>query len=155
VEGTGEIPPDAMTTMPVNYKLKYKYANGVEMYVESGSVALKFEGDKGWVGNTGWRGKLEASSEDILKIKYDPEQSKIWPLPPSEHRNFLDCAKSRKPTTYTAEAGQRLSTVMHIGNIAIELGRKLKWDPQAESFVNDEAANKLRTRPSREDWKKA
>ena len=58
----------------------------------------------------------------------------------------------RQPTTYTAEAGQRLSTAMHIGNIAMELGRKLKWDPQNESFPGDEAANALRSRPARNDW---
>ena len=74
-------------------------------------------------------------------------------MPPSEHRNFLDCVKSRQPTTYTAEAAQRLSTVMHIGNIAMERGRKLKWDPQAESFLGDDAANTLRSRKARDDWK--
>ena len=67
------------------------------------------------------------------------------------HRNFLDCIKSRKPTTYTAEAGHRLSTMMHIANIAIELGRTLKWDPQSESFPGDAAANALRARTSR-NW---
>lgn len=153
VEGEGEIPKDSMTTMPVNYRLRYRYANGVEMLVESGGVALRLEGTTGWVGNNGWRGRLEASDPSILHVKYPPETSKLWPLPPSEHRNFLDCIKSRKPTTYTAEAGHRLSTVMHVGNIAIELGRKLRWDPGAEAFIDDEAANKLRSRPARDDWK--
>ena len=134
--------------------LKYRYANGVELLVTSGEVALKFEGTDGWVGNRKWRGPLEASSKEILHTKYDPAKSKLWPLPPSEHRNFLDCVKSRQPTTYPAEHGQRLSTTMHIGNIAIELGRKLHWDPATESFTNDAAANKLRHRESRDDWKK-
>jgi hypothetical protein len=154
VEGTGEIPPDAMTTMPVKYSLKYRYANGVEMIVETGDPSLKFEGTDGWVGNKGWRGKLEASSDEILHTKYDPAKSRIWPRPPGEHRDFLDCVKSRKPTTYTAEHGQRLGTVMHVGNIAMQLGRKLTWDPKIESFANDEAANALRSRESRDDWKK-
>lgn len=157
VEGTGEIPPpsESMTTRPVNYKLHYKYANGVVMDVESGGVELRFEGDKGWVGNKGWRGRLQASDESILHQKYAPEESKLWPLPVGEHRNFLDCIKSRAATTYTAEHGHRLATAMHIGNIAIELGRKVQWDPEKEKFVNDEAANKLRSRESREDWKNA
>lgn len=155
VEGEGEVPKNSMTTMPVTYKVRYKYANGVEMFVESGAVALRFEGTDGWVGNNGWRGRLEASDEKILHTKYAAGQSKLWPRPPGEHRDFLDCVKSRRPTTYTAEAGQRLSTVMHIGNIAIELGRKLRWDPVKESFVNDHMANQLRSRPSRDDWKKA
>ena len=68
--------------------------------------------------------------QDLLRRKNPREGNKIWPMPPNEQRNFLDCVKSRKPTTYTAEADQRLSTTMHIGNIAMQLGRKLKWDPQ-------------------------
>ncbi len=47
-----------------------------------------------------------------------------------------------------------LSTAMHIGNIAMQLGRKLKWDPKSESFPGDEAANALRSRPARDDWMK-
>lgn len=153
VEGDGEVPKDSMSTMPVNYRLRYRYANGVEMRVESGGVALRIEGTTGWVGNNGWRGRLEASDPSILHTKYPNETSRLWPLPRSEHRNFLDCIRSRQATTYTAEAGHRLSTVMHIGNIAIQLGRKLRWDPVTEAFIEDEAANRLRSRPSREDWK--
>ncbi len=154
VEGKGVIPENSMATTFVTFELRYRYANGVELFVESGGVAIRFEGTEGWVGNNGWRSPLEASSEDVLRKKFPPETNKIWPLPPSEHRDFLDCVKSRKPTTYTAEAGQRLSTVMHIGNIAMELGRKVTWDPASESFPGDDAANALRSRVEREDWKK-
>lgn len=153
VEGVGKIPENSLTDVPVEFDLHYRYANGVEMQVKSGGVMIRFEGTDGWVGNTGWRGRLEASSDEILHTKYAPQESKIWPLPISEHRDFLECVVSRKPTTYTAEAGQRLSTVLHIGAIAMQLGRKLRWDPQTESFVDDEAANALRSRPERDDWK--
>lgn len=155
VEGTGKVPKNSMATMPVEFEIRYRYANGVEMEVRSGGVRIRFEGTKGWVANNGWRGPLEASSDTILHTKYEPAASKIWPLPPGEHRNFLDCVKSRQPTTYPAEDGQRLSTVMHVGNIAMELGRKLTWDPQKEEFPGDDAANRLRSRTAREDWKKA
>jgi predicted dehydrogenase len=155
VEGTGKMAQNSLATMPIEFELHYRYANGVEMEVRSGGVRIRFEGTKGWVGNKDWRGRLEASADEILHTKYEPGKSKMWPLPKGEHRNFLDCVKSREPTTYTAEDGHRLSSAMHIGNIAIELGRKLKWDPQKEEFVGDDAANKLRTRAAREDWKKA
>jgi len=115
----------------------------------------RFEGTKGSVVNKGWRGRLEASDEKILHIKYKPAESRLWPLPPSEQRNFLDCVRSRKATNYPAEDAHRLSTVLHMGNISIELGRKLKWDPKAEEFIGDEQAKKLRSRVSREDWKNA
>jgi predicted dehydrogenase len=153
VEGQGIVPRDSMATVPVQFKLHYRYANGVDMYVESGGVAIRIEGTDGWVGNNGWRGPLEGSSKDLLRQKFPANTNKIWPLPPSEHRDFLDCVKSRRPATYTAEAGQRLSTVMHIGNIAMELGRKLRWDPLSESFADDESANALRSRTARDAWK--
>ena len=152
VEGHGDYPQDAMSTTPSHSHLRYRYANGVEMIVQSTGTALRFEGSNGWVGNRGWRGRLEASDHSILQIKYAPGTSKLWPRPPSEHRNFLNCVKSRQPTTYTADAGHRLSSVMHIGNIAMVLGRKLRWDPQAEAFLGDERANQMRSRPARAPW---
>jgi len=154
VEGRGTVPTNSMTTMPVSYKITYRYANGVVLHTESGGVAIRFEGDKGWVGNKGWRGRLEASDTAILKKKYDPATSKIWPRPVGEHRDFLNCIRSGKPTTYTAEALHRLSTVMHIANISMWLGRKLRWDPKTETFGDDDAANALRARKARH-WEKA
>jgi len=151
VEGTGTVPPDSLTTMPVDYHLHYRYANGVTMEVESGAISLRFEGTDGWVGNEGWRGPVQASSDEILRATFPKESNELWALPPSEHRNFLDCIKSRQPTTYPAEHGHRLSSVMHIGNIAIGLGRKLHWDPDAEQFKDDPQADALRSRAPR-DW---
>lgn len=149
VEGKGDKPADAITTQFVTYALTYRYANGVLLHVESGGVAIRFEGTKGWIGNNGWQGGLEASDKALLLPKFDPETNKLWPRPPREHRNFLDCIRSGAPTTYTAEAGHRLSTVMHIGTIAMELGRRLAWDPNRETFPDDAQANELRSRPER------
>lgn len=149
VEGEGAIPPNALNTMPNKFALTYTYANGVVMKVNSEGVRIRFIGSDGWAEIKGWRGKLEAHDPAIFKQEYP--NSKIWPLPPGEHRDFLDCVKSRKTNTYTAEALHRLSTVMHIGNISMELKRKLKWDPESESF-NDDEANRLRSRTARKDW---
>jgi hypothetical protein len=41
---------------------------------------------------------------------------------------------------------------MHMGNIAMLLGRKLRWDPAKEEFLNDETANRMRSRAMREPW---
>ncbi len=35
---------------------------------------------------------------------------------------------------------------------ALDLGRKLKWDPKAERFDNDDQANAMLTRPMRKPW---
>ncbi len=70
VEGTGEIPANSMATTFVTFKLHYRYANGVEMFVESGGVSLRFDGTEGWVGNNGWCGRLEGTSTELLRRKY-------------------------------------------------------------------------------------
>ena len=152
VDGKGVIPPNAMNTVPATWNIKYTYGNDVIMHVTSSQPSIRFLGSDGWVGNTGWRGRLLGSDVDIFRKEYTPAENKIWPMPPTEHRNFLDCVRSRKMTTYHPEALHRLSTVMHLGAISMELGRKLKWNPEAEAFEDDAAANKLRSRESRDDW---
>jgi len=39
------------------------------------------------------------------------------------------------------EAGHRVATLCHLGNIARRLGRRLKWDPEKETFPGDDEAN--------------
>ncbi len=154
VEGRGEIPANSVNTVPQTYRLNYVYANGVQMDVVSGPVSIRFEGSQGWIGNTGWSGPLQASDPAILQRKYDPATTKLWPRPPREQRDFLDSIQHGRPPMYSAEALQRLCTTLHLGSIAMEVGRKLKWDPLMESFVGDAAANALRARPVRNDWQR-
>ena len=42
--------------------------------------------------------------------------------------------------------------VGHLGNIAMKLGRKLRWDSEKERFKNDPAADRLLKRPMRNPW---
>ena len=154
VKGKGVIPPNAINTVPHTYELTYTYANGVTLDVESGKTFIRFEGTDGWVGNTGWSGPLAGSDMDVFRRTYDPATNKLWPRRPREQRDFLDSIKSGQDPMYTAEALQRLSSVLHIGAIAMELEKPLRWDPKTESF-DDEKANSLRKRTRREDWKRA
>ncbi|MDO8541479.1 MAG: Gfo/Idh/MocA family oxidoreductase [Opitutaceae bacterium] len=153
VEGRGQIPPNAVNTVPQTYELKYTYANGVTLEVKSGPTFIRFEGSNGWVGNKGWSGPLDGSDMALFRRTYDPATNKIWPRRPREQRDFLDSIKSGQPPMYTAEALQRLATVLHLGAIAMELGKPLRWDPKTESF-DDQQANALRQRPRR-DWQRA
>ena len=150
VEGNGTILDNAMNTAMQTFDINYTYANGVTMHVKSDGVRLKFTGSDGWCGNKGWRGGIDAHDRTIFRATYPDNQ--IWPRPRTEHQNFLDCLTSREPTTYMPEDLHRLSTTLHIGNISMELGKKLQWDPKKESF-SDQEANTLRSRPARDDWK--
>lgn len=153
VEGTGEIPPDAINTVPQTYHLTYTYENGAVMEVTADKPSIRIEGSDGWVAVDGWDGVLQASDMEIFRRPIDEAKNKIWPRPKREHPNFLEAIRTGKAPTYTAEALHRLSTTMHLGLIAMELGRPLKWDPKTESF-DDAKANELRSRVSREDWRR-
>ena len=65
--------------------------------------------------------------------------------------NWIAAVRSRKPGDLNAEIeeGHLSSTLCHLANIAYRTGRTLTFDPQAERFPGDEAANALLTRPYR------
>jgi hypothetical protein len=46
----------------------------------------------------------------------------------------------------------RTDTVCHICDIAMRLGRKLRWNPAAERFVDDAEANRMLSRAWRSPW---
>ncbi|MCX7009348.1 MAG: gfo/Idh/MocA family oxidoreductase, partial [Kiritimatiellaeota bacterium] len=132
---------------------EYTYASGVKMFAESSGVGLRFEGTDGWVGNKGWIGPLQASSPAILKSQIGPNEINLATCFGGEHRNFLDSVKSRRPCYFPPEVGHRCASICHIGNAALLLGRKLRWDPVKEEFPGDDTANRLRSRTLRAPWK--
>lgn len=152
VSGRGVFPSGGLYNTAEEFHLDYEYANGVRMFVESGGVSLRFEGTDGWIQSKGWIGPLEASSPAIYNSPLGAEDLKLHTCAGREHRNFLDCVKSRRDPYFPAEIGHRCATVQHIGNIAMQLGRKLRWNPAKEEFVNDATANALRARFMREPW---
>jgi predicted dehydrogenase len=152
VEGTGKRFENGLYDVFHEYHLVYRYANGVELHVDSGGTGLRFEGSEGWLGNKSWRAPIEASSREIRDSVIGPNELHLFTCPQGEHRNFLDCVKSRQDPYFPAEVGHRCSSVAHVGVIAMELGRKLRWNPDAEAFVDDDTANRMRSRAMREPW---
>ena len=153
VTGEGTFPDkSSLYNTAMQYKLHYKYAKGVDLYIESGGTSLRFEGTDGWVGNEGWRKPLKASSQKILDSVIGPDDLHLYTCTGGEHRNFLDCFRSRKVPYFPAEIGHRCATVLHMGNIAMRLGKTLRWNPEKEEFIGDDKANEMRSQPMREPW---
>jgi len=153
IEGKGTYWQGGLFNTVKDYDLTFRYANGGDRTGRPGNPGTKFIGTDGWIGNTGWRGPVEASSPTILNSVIGPGELHLYTNPAGEHRDFLDCVKSRKDPYFPVEIGHRVATVCHLGNAAIKLGRKLKWDPQAESFPDDEPANALsKVRAMRKPW---
>ena len=109
-----------------------------------------------FIGSDGWvivsRGGIDAGPKSLLQTAFDSSEPRL-PVSNNHQRNFLDCVKTRQPPISHIESAVRSDTICHLDDIAIRTGRKLRWDPKAEQFVNDESANRLLTRPLRSPWR--
>ena len=66
--------------------------------------------------------------------------------------DFLECVKTRQRPFRDIELASHTVAVCHLGNIAYQLQRSLKWDPAKQEFPGDEEANRLVDRARREPW---
>jgi hypothetical protein len=97
------------------------------------------------------RVKLSSKPDGIVKDPMSDGGVKLYKSS-NHHGNFLDCIKSRKLPICDVEIGHRSATICHLGNIAVRLGRKLKWDPVVEQIIGDEKANAMVSRENRKPW---
>ena len=98
------------------------------------------------------RGNIHASHERLLVEPLAGNPTRLYAS--NDHMgNWLDCLRSRKRPICDIEIGHRSVTVCHLGNLALKLKRKLKWDPAKEEFDGDEEANGLLSREMRSPWK--
>lgn len=150
IEGSGTRPATGLWNTHTDFDITAKYANGIVMKVSS-----KLSGGTKWIGDDGWvyvnRGKLRASNPGILKEKFGLKDVRLYKS--NNHMvNFIECVKSRKETVTPVESAHRSASVGHLAFIAMEIGRKLKWDPENETFPNDPDANRLLSEPKRSPW---
>jgi len=154
IKAVGEFPKTGIYNTARQFKIEYKYANGIRLICTSkytdlrGSV--KYEGTEGWLMLI--KRELKAHPESILNSVIGPNETHLYTCRLGPERNFLDCVHTREQPFYPAEVGHRSATVCHLGNISMLLGRKLKWDPEKERFLNDEQANRMLSRSMRSPW---
>ena len=150
IEGEGVFPNDGLYDTVENYRFVCKYAEGFTMIVAGQfKDGVRFEGSKGWIFVSAR--ELDAEPKSILDSAIGPDEIHLYKS--NDHKgNFLDCVRTRSEASSPAEVAQRSVSVGHLGLIAIRLGRKLKWDPEKELFVNDSEADRLLSRPMRSPW---
>ena len=66
--------------------------------------------------------------------------------------NFFNCVKSRKLPISDVFTHHRSVSVCHLANIAMQLDRKLEFDPDAQKFRGDDEANAMISRKQRKGF---
>ena len=153
IEGFGEFPRKGIYNSPTRYYLKAKYADGTPMVIAGGHKEIR--GGTKWIGEFGWvwvdRGGFEAQPSSLLAEFIRPDEIRLYKSR-DHYQNFLDCVKSRQETITPAEIAHRSASVGHLGVIAIELGRKIRFDPEREKIIDDPQAERLLGRAFRSPW---
>jgi predicted dehydrogenase len=67
-------------------------------------------------------------------------------------QHFIDCVKSRKRPVADVEDGHQVTAACHLANLSMQLGRKLRWDPEKEEIIGDKEANARLVRPYSKPW---
>jgi predicted dehydrogenase len=162
---------DADGSAPVTYwaegsRLFGVYENGVKLVMRPdgwrglGNCAVRFEGEDGWI-ETGDSGRI-AVFPDSLRGKLTQNFSVYGGKeggggthgedPVTHIRNFVDCVKTREQPICNADVICSSHIACHASALSWALKRELRFDPKTDTFLNDEQANRLRTRAWREPW---
>ncbi len=148
VEGEGEFPKEGAFDAILRWKVRFEYAGATPMtFVNDGTAGfehgIRFVGESGWAHVT--RGALTVHDPDILR---DP-QNKCGTMPVKlpvsrDHtRDFVDAIRQRTHAICDIETAVRSDMLCQLALIAVKRARKVEWDPKAERFVNDEAADAM------------
>jgi hypothetical protein len=160
LEGKQTLPKAFNTAM--KFSIDLKFAEGATISVNDEysrpdgtkfSNGILFEGSQGRIFVN--REKLTGKPVEAMTA---PERSELYqsliPLYkgrwPGDHMgNFFECVTDRGEPMSDVETHHRTMTSCHLCNIGLMLGRELQWNPEAERFVNDPAADALISRTSR------
>jgi predicted dehydrogenase len=167
VEGTAKHPvpfKDGHPTLTDRYNaateflVKCQFPGGIELTIRHDTDnGILIEGTAGrlFVG----RNKLAGKCVEDLKDNPLPEDAitKLYkgktPKGNNAHMvNFFECLRTREQPISDVYTHHRAMTTCHLANIAIRLGRPLKWDAAKEQIVGDEAANAWLKREQRKGY---
>jgi predicted dehydrogenase len=156
IEGTARMPHiNNGYNVATDFSAAYRYPSGVELTVsDTGRNGITFVGGAGRIFVN--RGTLAGKAVDELARRPLPRESfRLYEFdnldrPPRSSKldsiinhmgNFFDCVRSRHQPISDVESQHRSATTCHLGNISMQLGRRLHWDPKAEVFLDDAEAN--------------
>ena len=129
--------------------------NGVTMLITSeGDNGILFEGTKGRFFVN--RGRISGKPVEDLKDNPLPggavEEVYGGQVSANHTANFIEAMKSRQQPISDVWSHNRMLEICHLSNIAMRLGRALKWDASKREITGDAQANAFLSRESRKGF---
>lgn len=153
IKGTGEFPVKGIYDAATKFWVDAVYADGTPFVIAGGYPEIQ-SGAK-WIGEYGWvwvdRSGFESQPAHLVNEVIGPNETRLYKSR-DHYQNFLDCIRSRALTITPAETAHRSASVGHLGVIAIETGRTIKWDPVTETIIGDPGAERLLSRAYRKPY---
>ena len=153
---------DDVRDVPYSWTVEHKYANGVTLIhmdmltarsrapqFALGGMASVLIGSKGWI----WvsRDGVRTDPPSLMQTVIRPNEKRVT-FSNDHRRNFLQAIRTRRPTISPIQAAFRDEAICQQADIAMRLGRKLRWDPNSHRFLDDERANRMLSRAIRGPW---
>ena len=167
VEALAEFPKSGLWNVHGDFLVKHEYENGMTVYTSGGYTnGIQYIGDDGWIFVS--RGSYQASASDpvdkekstaalnasdpnILTSVIAENEIHLEKIE-DQHGNWLDCIKTRNAPISPIEKGHKACSICLISDIAMQLDRKLNWNPETELFLNDKEANTMLHREQRKPY---
>ncbi len=158
VEGQGDFPRDGLWNAATDYSLECQFAPGASPVAPDGftmqvsnkfPMGARFEGTEGWVYVD--RSGLWTEPASLKNARTSPDGVRLYESN-NHHGNFLECRRTRAKTITPIEVAHRAISIAHLGNIAMQVGRPIHWDPVTERIIDDSEADRKRQRTMRGPW---
>ena len=138
VEPYGQWPQHPDAVGPWGW-VELTYADGLKLVLQTGKWGEPYDREGGRSISEG-----DLSQEDRHKLDATPDPPKL--------ASFAEAIRTREQAGGNAEVSHRASTLLHLANVALRVGRKIRWDPVKEQIVGDEQANRFVNIPMRAPW---
>ena len=133
---------DAVGTWKI---IRLKYKDGCEIILD-GEDRLKeaafIEGPNVKI-MKGFKSSIPDLDKKLAELK-DPEP---------QITDFVEAVKTRKKFALNELNGHRSCTLINMAKIALQTGRRLRFDPKSQRFIDDKDANSYILQPYRGPWK--
>lgn len=162
VEGWGKFPRTGLYDTAEHWEVEHSYANGVRLIHMDMRTALTradqfnlewmgmlFLGDEGWIYAS--RKGLHTHPAALKSMHLKPGDHRVR-FSNNHRRDFLDAVHRGTRPIAGIEAAIRSDIICHQADIAMRIGRPLRWDPFSETFLDDPIANRKLSRAMRSPW---